>query len=79
MALMKCPECGGTVSDKAEICPHCGCPVEEKKVTCACCGSEDVVVIERGWTMSIGILGTRGKVNLCRNCGHRWKEKPPKK
>jgi len=24
MALQKCPECGGTVSDKAHSCPHCG-------------------------------------------------------
>ncbi len=24
MALIICPECGQTVSDKAEICPHCG-------------------------------------------------------
>ena len=24
MALIKCPECGNTVSDKAETCPHCG-------------------------------------------------------
>lgn len=24
MALIKCPECECTVSDKAEICPHCG-------------------------------------------------------
>ena len=24
MALIKCPECGGTVSDKATKCPHCG-------------------------------------------------------
>ncbi len=24
MSLIKCPECGGTVSDKAPVCPHCG-------------------------------------------------------
>ena len=29
MALVKCPECGGKVSDKAVVCPHCGCPAEE--------------------------------------------------
>ena len=23
MALMKCPECEQTVSDKAKVCPHC--------------------------------------------------------
>lgn len=26
MALIKCPECGNTISDKAESCPHCGLP-----------------------------------------------------
>lgn len=26
MALMYCPECGGTVSSSARSCPHCGCP-----------------------------------------------------
>ena len=24
MALIKCPECGKQISDKAEMCPHCG-------------------------------------------------------
>lgn len=27
MALIKCPECSGTVSDKAISCPHCGYPM----------------------------------------------------
>ena len=27
MALIKCPECGKAVSDKAEACPNCGYPV----------------------------------------------------
>lgn len=26
MALIKCPECGSFISDKAEKCPHCGLP-----------------------------------------------------
>ena len=26
MALINCPNCGGTISDKAERCPHCGTP-----------------------------------------------------
>jgi uncharacterized OB-fold protein len=29
MALIKCPECGKQISDKAEVCPHCG--VEARK------------------------------------------------
>lgn len=28
MALTTCPECGGTISDKAYICPHCGFPLQ---------------------------------------------------
>lgn len=27
MALLKCPECSGNVSDKAPTCPHCGYPM----------------------------------------------------
>ena len=26
MAIIKCPECGKEVSNKALSCPHCGCP-----------------------------------------------------
>jgi hypothetical protein len=28
MALIRCVECDGKVSDRAVACPHCGCPVE---------------------------------------------------
>ena len=28
MALIKCPECGKKISDKATACIHCGCPME---------------------------------------------------
>lgn len=27
MALIKCPECGKEISDKAVSCPQCGCPI----------------------------------------------------
>ena len=27
MAMIQCPECGQSVSDKAEKCIHCGCPL----------------------------------------------------
>lgn len=29
MAMIKCPECGKEMSDKAAACPNCGCPIEE--------------------------------------------------
>lgn len=28
MALINCPECGNSISDKAKACPFCGCPSE---------------------------------------------------
>lgn len=33
MALIKCPECGNSISDKAEKCPHCGLPASYFKDT----------------------------------------------
>lgn len=27
--LLKCPDCGGKVSARADDCPHCGCPMDE--------------------------------------------------
>ena len=32
MALIKCPECGKEISDKAESCIYCGYPLKENKV-----------------------------------------------
>lgn len=29
MALVKCIECGNSVSDKANSCPKCGCPIAD--------------------------------------------------
>ena len=31
MALIKCPECGKEISDKADTCPSCGGPVNGQK------------------------------------------------
>lgn len=32
MALIKCPECGKEISDKAAACIHCGCPLDEVEI-----------------------------------------------
>lgn len=29
MALIKCPECGKEISDKATLCPNCGYPISQ--------------------------------------------------
>ena len=33
MALIKCPECGKEISDKAAACIHCGCPLDNANPT----------------------------------------------
>lgn len=30
MALIKCPDCGNSVSSSAPACPKCGCPIAGK-------------------------------------------------
>jgi hypothetical protein len=40
--IVKCPECGGNVSDRAKTCPHCGYELalaSGKYVKCDCCGA----------------------------------------
>lgn len=40
MAIIKCGECGGSVSDMAFSCPHCGLDVRSLKAsgrTCSIC------------------------------------------
>lgn len=38
MAMIKCPECGHQVSDKAPYCPNCGVEIAGKVVKCPNCG-----------------------------------------
>lgn len=30
MAMIKCPECGAEISDRAGTCIHCGCPLQSQ-------------------------------------------------
>lgn len=38
MAVIKCPECGHQVSDKAPVCPGCGVEIAGKVIRCHDCG-----------------------------------------
>lgn len=38
MAIIKCPECGRQISDKAPTCPHCGVEISGKITRCTQCG-----------------------------------------
>lgn len=46
MAMIKCPECGQEISDKAKRCVHCGKVLAEDKTTtkvCSDCGKENPI------------------------------------
>lgn len=38
MAIIKCPECGHQISDRAPICPSCGVKIANQITTCPQCG-----------------------------------------
>jgi RNA polymerase subunit RPABC4/transcription elongation factor Spt4/chromatin remodeling complex protein RSC6 len=38
MAIIKCPECGRQISDKAPVCPNCGVEIAGKIIKCPQCG-----------------------------------------
>lgn len=38
MAIIKCPECGRQISDKAPVCPSCGIEIAGKVIKCPHCG-----------------------------------------
>lgn len=38
MSMIKCPECGQTISDEAPVCPKCGCKIAGNIVKCPECG-----------------------------------------
>lgn len=51
MALIKCPECGRQISDKANICPNCGHPIAYENV-------KDNLnsIIKQKWVKIVGII-----------------------
>jgi len=54
MALIKCPECGKDVSDKAAACPFCGNPLSKKITTIELTSKRWKIVKLVGWVMFIG-------------------------
>lgn len=39
MAIIRCPECGHSVSDMAPVCPSCGVEIAGRIITCPQCGT----------------------------------------
>lgn len=61
MALIKCPECGKKISDRAASCPQCGCPIDsnsnQSEKRCPECGQS-----------------VSGFAEFCPNCGFPMNE-----
>ena len=61
--IIKCPECGKDISDKALSCPHCGCPInssvkkDEEYLTCPKCGSRELHADQKGFSGGKALMG----------------------
>lgn len=67
MALIKCPECGKEISDKATNCPHCGVPMRATQsvptappadaIRCPSCHSTNVHIANQGFSTGKAVAG----------------------
>lgn len=62
MALIKCPECGKEISDKAAACPNCGNPMnqqtqQEEYLCCPNCGSRELHAEHKGFSGGKALAG----------------------
>ena len=69
MALIKCPECGKEISDKAISCPNCGNPMNSQSVKvaevekseaylcCPHCGSREIHAEKKGYSGGKALAG----------------------
>lgn len=80
MALIKCPECGKEISDKAVSCPNCGNPINtpepqiEEYLCCPYCGSKELHAEKSGFSGGkalAGVIATGGIGLLAGTIGSR--------
>lgn len=72
MALIKCPECGRQVSDKASSCPQCGCPIasHQTSIKIRCLSTDRTVkylIFKSGMVeLARGAIGSVVTINISR-------------
>lgn len=74
MALIKCPECGKEISDRAASCPNCGCPVcvgYNTRNTFNNNGNKQSNVIVRP-ANDVGARHIHECICTCLNCGNEF-------
>lgn len=55
MSLIKCPECGAEVSDKADVCVKCGYPIAKNKSQLIVYGLQQTILV--GGTITLLLDG----------------------
>lgn len=65
MSLIKCPECGEQISDKAEKCIHCGCPVSNVKKVDSVTNEKKQVLIQKKKNSALGIVSFIMSLTCC--------------
>lgn len=48
-------------------------PQEDNVVHCPKCNSTSIGLTKRGWKLATGLIGANNVLNVCQNCGHKWK------
>ena len=46
---------------------------EREQVHCPKCKCKDIGVVNRGYSMLTGFIGSGKAMNVCRKCGYKWK------
>ena len=46
---------------------------EANRPRCPKCGSTSIVTTNRGYSFWTGFVGSGKPMNVCQNCGHKWK------
>lgn len=70
MALIKCPECGADVSERAKSCPKCGFPIRKNiELECYCPKCEKKISIKGDNCPNCGFPIAKGEeIFLCPKC-----------
>lgn len=48
-------------------------PTNKNTLKCPKCGSTSVTTTTRGYSIMLGFIGSNKVINICGNCGHKWK------
>ena len=61
------------IEDAYKICPERGIAKKSNEPKCPKCGSTHIATINRGYSVLWGFLGSGKPMNVCQNCGHKFK------